>query len=53
MIKKVIAWGLIASISIAFLTAFVDGNEEAYTVAGLGMIVFGIMAAVQLFKVQK
>lgn len=50
MIKKVCAWGLITSISIALLTALLDGNESGYTISGLGLLVFGIMSSIQLLK---
>ena len=48
--KKLVAWGLIISLAVALLTAFGLFYEEAYTVAGIGLWVFGIWAAVILFK---
>lgn len=48
--NKVAAWGLIVSLSIAVLTGMGMFNEEAYPVAGLGMFIFGIWAAVILLK---
>ena len=48
--NKLVAWGLLASLGISTLTAFGGFSEGAYTVAGFGMIIFGIWAAVLLFN---
>jgi hypothetical protein len=48
--RKVIAWGIISSISLTFLNAFMEGSDGLYAIAGLGMIVFGIWASVVLLN---
>ena len=52
---KLVAWGIIASLGLAFLTGFgmFGDGEVAYQVAGLGMFVFGIWATVIMFSLNK
>ena len=43
--NRLVAWGIILSIGLAFLNAwevFGPANENTYSIAGLGMIGFGI-----------
>ena len=47
---KIIAWGLIISISIAILNGASLDADEIYTLSGLGMIGFGIWASIILLK---
>ena len=51
--RKLIAWGLILSIGLAFLNAFMGEVEGLYALAGLGLIVFGIWAAVVLLRYEQ
>lgn len=48
--KNLVAYGMIISLSIAVLTGMEAFGEGAYTIAGLGMFVFGIWASVILLK---
>ncbi len=51
--NRLVAWGIILSIGLAFLNAwevFGPANENTYSIAGLGMIGFGIWGVVILFK---
>lgn len=48
--RKIIAWGLIISIALAFLNAFIGDYDGLYQLSGLGMVVFGIWSAVVLLK---
>lgn len=54
--NKVVATGLIATLTIAILTAVFEASIELstedslYMLAGLGMFVFGIWASVLLLK---
>ncbi|MEK7549170.1 MAG: hypothetical protein AAB496_01625 [Patescibacteria group bacterium] len=48
--RKIIAWGMIVSISLAFLNAFGGETDGLYQLSGLGMIVFGIWSSVILLK---
>lgn len=50
--RKIIAWGLVVSIGLAFLAGLMDANDSFFTLSGLGLIVFGIWASVVLFKYQ-
>jgi len=49
---KIVAWGIIVSLSLALITAFIEpiNEDNWFTLAGLGMFAFGIWAAVLLFK---
>ncbi len=51
MTNKGIAIGLIASVSLAVLNAMGADADGIYTLAGLGMMVFSIMASVRLWKI--
>ena len=52
--RKIIAWGLVISIGLAFLNGFSGGESDGlYMLAGLGMMVFGIWASVVLFKYEQ
>jgi len=54
--KKLVAWGIIASIVIAVIaTVFetsmtVDSNDNLFALAGIGYLVFGTWASVLLLK---
>lgn len=50
---KLVAWGIIGSVSLSFVEAILDVNEGLYTLAGLGYFVFGIWAAVILLNYKK
>jgi Flp pilus assembly protein protease CpaA len=51
MKNKTIANWIIVSLSLAVLNAILFGElDSLYTLAGLGYIVFGIMAVVRLYK---
>jgi len=54
MSNKAIAYGLLISIGIAFLAAVLEPiNEDGwYSIAGLGMVFFGIYSSVKLLKVK-
>jgi len=51
--NKIVAWGILASLGLSFLTAFGGLNEDLYTLAGLGFFGFGIWASVILLKNSK
>lgn len=48
--KNLVAWGIIISLGLAVLTGAEIFAEEMYSIAGIGMFVFGIWAAVILLK---
>jgi len=50
--NKIVAIGILLSIGLAILTAFMlPANEDAwYEIAGLGMVIFGIWGAILLLK---
>ena len=50
---KLVAWGIVGSISVAFIEAILEVNDNLYTLAGLGYMVFGIWAAIILFNLKK
>jgi len=47
---KLVAWGLILSIGLSFVTAIFELDEDFYTLAGLGIMVFGVWSSIILFK---
>jgi hypothetical protein len=49
--NKVIAWGLIISWAVAVLLGSQDNNW--YTIAGFGVLIFSIFATVALFSQSK
>lgn len=52
--NQLVAWGLIASIALAILNAVMFGeSDNAYMLAGLGLMGFGIWAAVKLLKIKE
>lgn len=51
--RKFIAWGILVSIALAFINAFSGDTDGLYTVAGLGMIVFGIWGAIVLLNYEQ
>ena len=52
--RKLVAWGIIVSIGLAFLNALAfEGNDGLYELAGLGFIVFGIWASVILLQYEQ
>jgi len=57
--NKLVAWGVLASLGVAFLAVFFEASVayETYDnligLAGLGMWVFGIWAAVLLLRIKK
>ena len=50
--RKIVATGLIVSLSIAVITAVIEpiSEDNWYALAGLGMFVFGIWGAIVLLK---
>ncbi len=48
--KNTVAWGMIISISIAILTGIEFFGEEGYSIAGLGILVFGIWSSIILLN---
>lgn len=48
--KNIVAWGIIASLSISILAALEVFGEETYSLAGFGFFIFGIWAAVILLN---
>ena len=50
--KQFVAYGIIGSLSMAFVTAFIEplNEDNWYTLAGLGFFIFGIWASVLLLK---
>lgn len=52
MSNKSIAWGLIISWSIGVLNAFSGDTENMYALAGIGALVFSIIAIVRLLRTE-
>ena len=52
MKNKTIANWLIVSLSLAGLNGVMSMGEWAYTISGIGFLVFGIMAIVRLYKLE-
>jgi hypothetical protein len=50
---KIVSVGLISVIVMAMITGILELNEEFYTLAGLGFLVFGIWASIILWKLDK
>lgn len=48
--KNLVAYGIIASLSLAILTGLEVFNEDMYNIAGLGFFVFGIWSSIILLN---
>ena len=51
MKNKTIAHGLTISLSLAFLGGVIELSDEAYTILGLSILIFGAFAAHKLYKI--
>ena len=47
---KLVAWGMTISIGIAVLNGISVEADSIYTLAGIGMLAFGVWASVLLFN---
>ena len=52
MKNKTIANWLIGSLGMAILAYIDNSSDSLYTLAGIGMWIFGIMAIVRLYKLK-
>lgn len=50
MSNKNIAWGLIISWAVALINALGSETDGLYSLAGIGILVFSIIAIIRLFS---